>query len=56
VLGHGEALLERAAASEVAPPRPSPDHSHHTGPVPVTIGKRPSRGCDESPLAGFTAR
>jgi mycofactocin radical SAM maturase len=38
VLGHGEALLERAAASEVAPPRPSPDHSHRTGPVPVTIG------------------
>ncbi len=57
VLGHGEAAL--AAARE--PPRPSIDHSHRPGPVPVSIGRRPeatgpvSRACDQSPLAGFTA-
>jgi hypothetical protein len=43
VFGHGEASLASAAASPVTPPRPSPDHSHRTGPVPVTIGTRPDR-------------
>ncbi|MEV5975217.1 mycofactocin radical SAM maturase [Streptomyces sp. NPDC051921] len=56
VRGHGEPAL--AAAGPV--PRPGGDHSHRTtrGPVPVTIGRRPSapvpdRPCDTSPLAGF---
>jgi mycofactocin biosynthetic radical S-adenosylmethionine protein MftC len=56
VFGHGEALLAHAAASEITPPQPSPDHSRRPGPVPVTIGRRPSHPCDESPLAGLTAR
>jgi mycofactocin radical SAM maturase len=56
VFGHGEALLASAVASEIAPPRPSPDHSRRLGPVPITIGRRPSRPCDDSPLAGLTAR
>jgi mycofactocin radical SAM maturase len=33
-------------------PRPSVDHSHRGGPVPVSIGWGPA-ACDESPLAGF---
>jgi hypothetical protein len=75
VQGHGErALLALAGAPA---PRPSGDHSHRTqragrpggsGPVPVSIGPRPSsparvlspvrppdRACDENPLAGFRA-
>ncbi len=55
VKGHGERAL--AAAAGVSPPRPSGDHSHRSrpsGPVPVSIGRRPpDRACDESPLAGF---
>ena len=53
VRGHGAAAL--AAAGEVTPPRPAPDHSRGGGPVPVTIGRRrpPAHACDESPLAGF---
>ncbi|HUD38488.1 MAG TPA: mycofactocin radical SAM maturase [Streptosporangiaceae bacterium] len=58
VRGHGEAALALAAAGDVVPPRPSPDHSRRRerGPVPVTIGRRrpPDRACDEDPLAGFT--
>jgi mycofactocin radical SAM maturase len=55
VKGHGEAAL--ATAGLAPAPRPSADHSHRTGPVPVTIGRRrpPDRACDEHPLAGFTA-
>jgi [mycofactocin precursor peptide]-tyrosine decarboxylase / 3-amino-5-[(4-hydroxyphenyl)methyl]-4,4-dimethylpyrrolidin-2-one synthase len=54
VRGHGSAALAAAPVSGV--PRPAADHSHRK--VPVTIGRRrpPERGCDESPLAGFTAR
>jgi mycofactocin radical SAM maturase len=49
VQGHGErslALVDAASA-----PRPSLDHSHR---VPVRIGRRPERACEENPLAGFT--
>jgi [mycofactocin precursor peptide]-tyrosine decarboxylase / 3-amino-5-[(4-hydroxyphenyl)methyl]-4,4-dimethylpyrrolidin-2-one synthase len=62
VQGYGETALASAAASPVAAPRPSVDHSHRTtpprpasGPVPVSIGRRrpPAHDCDESPLAGF---
>ena len=59
--GHGAPALE--AADPAAAPRPAPDHSHHggvrgqpgrSGPVPVTIGRRPpGRACDENPLAGL---
>ena len=45
VRGQGEKALAQANAS---PPRPSPDHSHRL--VPVTIGRRPDRPCDQSPL------
>jgi mycofactocin radical SAM maturase len=53
VRGHGESAL--AAVADGAAPRPSVDHSHRGGPVPVTIGMRrpPQPSCDESPLAGF---
>jgi hypothetical protein len=54
VKGHGESalqLVDRAGA-----PKSSLDHSHRTAPrnapVPVTIGRRPDRACDASPLAG----
>jgi mycofactocin radical SAM maturase len=54
VKGHGTAALSTVEAK----PKPSLDHSHRTGPVPVTIGmrpptSRPDRACDESPLAGL---
>ena len=52
VLGHGEAAL--AAAGQQSLPVPAPDHSRRR-PVPIKIGRRPERPCDESPLAGFTA-
>jgi len=55
VRGHGQTALTMVAPGSV--PRPSPDHSHRAGPVPVTIGRhRPpaERACDDSPLAGFT--
>jgi hypothetical protein len=66
VQGYGETALASAAASAVAAPRPSVDHSHRTAParprataggaVPVTIARRrpPAHDCDESPLAGFS--
>jgi mycofactocin radical SAM maturase len=54
VQGYGEAAL----ASVSSAPKPSGDHSHRGGvrggPVPVTIGRRPDRACDENPLAGLT--
>jgi mycofactocin radical SAM maturase len=46
VKGHGESSL--AAVPAGSTPRPSPDHSRG---VPITIGKRPDRACDASPLA-----
>jgi mycofactocin radical SAM maturase len=51
--GHGRTALEAVAAGRV--PKPSQDHSHRKGPVPVSIGRRrpPERACDESPLAGL---
>jgi hypothetical protein len=54
VHGHGSAALAGVPAGSA--PRPSADHSHRTGPVPVTIGRRqPSdRACDPSPLAGVS--
>jgi mycofactocin radical SAM maturase len=54
VKGHGETALQLVDRSGA--PKPSLDHSHRTaprsGPVPVTIGRRPDRACDASPLAG----
>ncbi len=60
VRGHGEHAL--AAADPAAAPRPVGDHSHRTrrGPVPLTLGTRPSErsqppvsACNADPLAGF---
>jgi mycofactocin radical SAM maturase len=51
VKGHGAAAL--AAVDAAAAPRPSLDHSHRGRPVPVAIGRRPDRACDENPLAGL---
>ena len=61
VQGYGEQAL---ASVGRAVPKPSGDHSHSPaaaagmragrGPVPVTIGRRPDRACEESPLAGLT--
>jgi hypothetical protein len=55
VQGYGEQALA-AVGRDV--PRPSGDHSHRAGvrggPVPVSIGRRPDRACEESPLAGLT--
>jgi mycofactocin radical SAM maturase len=45
VLGHGEQLLK---LRDVLPPKPAADHSRA---IPRRL--RPSRRCDESPLAGF---
>jgi mycofactocin biosynthetic radical S-adenosylmethionine protein MftC len=53
VRGLGEQALQ--AAGPAAGPRPSADHSHRRGPVPVTIGRPPTRACDENPLAGLPA-
>jgi mycofactocin radical SAM maturase len=50
VKGHGASALA-AVAGSVAP-KPSVDHSR---PVPVSIGRRPARSCDENPLAGWRA-
>jgi mycofactocin radical SAM maturase len=46
VRGHGETALATVAAGSA--PKPSQDHSHRQGPVPVSIGRR--RACDESPV------
>jgi mycofactocin radical SAM maturase len=56
VKGHGDAALAALAGDEVALPRPSVDHSKpaRPAPVPVAIGTKPIRACDESPLVGFT--
>jgi mycofactocin radical SAM maturase len=55
VQGHGEQALA-TVGREI--PKPSGDHSHRGGvrggPVPVSIGRRPDRACEESPLAGLT--
>jgi mycofactocin radical SAM maturase len=52
VRGHGEAGLSTVDRSGL--PRPSGDHSHRTGPVPLALTRRPqSHACDESPLAGM---
>jgi mycofactocin radical SAM maturase len=62
VRGFGEqALAARDAATMI--PRSEVDHSRSAprngaarsgrGPVPVTIGRRPDRACDTSPLAGM---
>ncbi|HEX3899038.1 MAG TPA: mycofactocin radical SAM maturase [Mycobacteriales bacterium] len=45
VKGYGEAQLATVAAGTT--PLPSPDHSRA---VPITIGRRPDRACDTSPL------
>jgi len=55
VKGHAEAALTSVAPGTT--PRPSGDHSRGNGPVPITLGRRrPDRGCDEDPLAGFAPR
>ncbi|HET6832741.1 MAG TPA: mycofactocin radical SAM maturase [Acidimicrobiales bacterium] len=55
VEGYGEAAL--AGVHHTATPRPGMDHSRQSrrGPVPVTIGRRPDRACETSPLAASTA-
>ena len=47
VKGNGEPLLEAVVPGLV--PKPTADHSK---PVPVVLGRRPDRACDENPLAG----
>jgi mycofactocin radical SAM maturase len=51
VRGHGADAL--AAVDGAATPKPSLDHSHRIRPVPISIGRRPERACDENPLAGL---
>ena len=51
VKGHGVLALSTLDSS--AAPKPSLDHTHRTRPVPITIGRRPERGCDENPLVGL---
>jgi len=51
VKGHG--VLALSTLDPSAAPKPSLDHTHRTRPVPVTIGHRPERGCDENPLVGL---
>ena len=53
VKGHGVPLLD--AVSPGSAPRPGADHSKGAGPVPVVLGRRPDRACDENPLAGAAA-
>ena len=59
VQGYGESALATAGRQA---PKPSGDHSHSPAavagmragrPVPVTIGRRPDRACEENPLAGL---
>jgi hypothetical protein len=54
VRGHGGTALATVPAGSA--PRPSQDHSHRRGPVPVSISRRrpPDRACDTSPLAGLS--
>ena len=52
VKGHGEPLL--VAVEPGTTPRPGADHSKGTV-VPVVLGRRPDRACDESPLAGASS-
>nr|WP_218843937.1 mycofactocin radical SAM maturase [Naumannella cuiyingiana] len=49
VRGHGAPGL--AAVDPDAAPRPSGDHSHRGKRVFLTLGRRPDRACDTSPLA-----
>jgi mycofactocin biosynthetic radical S-adenosylmethionine protein MftC len=64
IVGYGEQAL--AGRDVLALPKPDGDHSHAGplrgqspqpraagGPVPVSIGHRPDRGCDQSPLVGL---
>src|SRR5690606_25260247 len=61
VKGHGEGLLDQVELGSI--PRTTVDHSRparsgsgdgSAAAVPVTLTRRrPDRGCDESPLAGF---
>jgi radical SAM protein with 4Fe4S-binding SPASM domain len=55
--GFGEQALAARDSSTVIP-RSGVDHSRSAprngrGPVPVTIGRRPDRACDTSPLVGM---
>ena len=65
IVGYGEQALNGSNTGADLP-RPDGDHSHGGpvrgqaprpgaagGPVQVTIGHRPDRGCDESPLVGL---
>ena len=49
VRGHGEPALAAVPAGAI--PQLSTDHSRR-GPVPLTLGRRPDRACDTSPLVG----
>jgi [mycofactocin precursor peptide]-tyrosine decarboxylase / 3-amino-5-[(4-hydroxyphenyl)methyl]-4,4-dimethylpyrrolidin-2-one synthase len=53
----GFGATARSTVDRSGVPRPDGDHSHRTAPavrrpVPVAIGRRPDRACDEHPLAG----
>jgi mycofactocin biosynthetic radical S-adenosylmethionine protein MftC len=53
----GFGATARSTVDRTGVPRPDGDHSHRTAPavrrpVPVAIGRRPDRACDEHPLAG----
>jgi mycofactocin radical SAM maturase len=48
VKGHGAVAL--AGIDPGSAPRPSGDHSKG---VPIALGRKPDRSCDEHPLAGF---
>jgi hypothetical protein len=52
VRGLGAEALSQA--DRAAAPRPAPDHSHRSAPVPISIGRPPDRSCDENPLGGFS--
>jgi mycofactocin radical SAM maturase len=54
----GNGALALSTVDMVNAPKPSADHSHRRGPVPVTIGLRatPNHACDENPLAGLAPR
>jgi mycofactocin radical SAM maturase len=55
VKGFGEIALSKIEPGRS--PKPSEDHSHskalRNGPVMLTLKTRPSRSCDENPLAGL---
>jgi hypothetical protein len=54
VRGFGEQALA-ARSAEAAVPRSDVDHSRRGRPVPLTLGVRPEKACETSPLVGAGA-